>query len=106
MARHGATLVIYLSIKLIDAVVAELLPAYGQETPVVVAYRVSWPDQQLIRGTLGTIAGLVQAAGIERQALIMVSPVLSARDGEVKARSKLYDASFAHGFRPGGGNEL
>ena len=50
-------------------VVAELTPAYGPETPVVVAYRVSWPDQQLIRGTLGTIAGLVQAAGIERQAL-------------------------------------
>ena len=106
LARHGATLVIYLSIKHIDAVVAELTPAYGPETPVVVAYRVSWPDQQLIRGTLGTIAGLVQAEGIERQALIMVSPVLSARDGELKARSKLYDASFAHGFRPGGGNEL
>ena len=106
LARHGATLVIYLSIKLIDAVVAELTPAYGPETPVVVAYRVSWPDQQLIRGTLGTIAGLVQAAGIERQALIMVSPVLSAREGELKARSKLYDKDFAHGFRPGDGDEL
>src|SRR5665647_1004837 len=89
LARHGATLVIYLSIKLIDAVVAELTPAYGPETPVVVAYRVSWPDQQMIRGTLSTIAGLVQAAGIERQALIMVGPVLSTRDGELKARSKL-----------------
>ena len=56
LARHGATLVIYLSIKLIEAVVAELTPAYGPETPVVVAYRVSWPDQRLIRGTLATIA--------------------------------------------------
>jgi len=101
LARHGATLVIYLSIKLIDTVVAELTPAYGPETPVVVAYRVSWPDQQLIRGTLSTIAGLVQAAGIERQALIMVGPVLSARDGELKARSKLYDQAFSHGFRTG-----
>jgi precorrin-4/cobalt-precorrin-4 C11-methyltransferase len=98
LARHGATLVIYLSIKLIDAVVGELTPAYGPETPVVVAYRVSWPDQLLIRGTLGTIAGLVQAAGIERQALIMVGPVLSAR-------AKLYDADFTHGFRAGGENE-
>jgi precorrin-4/cobalt-precorrin-4 C11-methyltransferase len=106
LARHGATLVIYLSIKFIERVVAELTPAYGPETPVVVAYRVSWPDQQLIRGTLGTIAGLVQAAGIERQALIMVGPVLSARDRELKARSKLYDESFTHGFRPGGENEL
>jgi len=81
--------------------VAELTPVYGPETPVVVAYRVSWPDQQLIRGTLGTIAGLVQAAGIERQALIMVGPALSARDGKLKARSKLYDESFSHAFRAG-----
>jgi len=55
----------------------------------------------MIRGTLGTIAGLVQAAGIQRQALIMVGPVLSARDGELKARSKLYDQAFSHGFRTG-----
>jgi precorrin-4/cobalt-precorrin-4 C11-methyltransferase len=105
LARHGATLVIYLSIKLIDQVVADLTPAYGPETPVVVAYRVSWPDQQLIRGTLGTIAGLVKVSGIERQALIMVGPVLAARKGELKARSKLYDQAFSHGFRAGGGEE-
>ena len=98
LARHGATLVIYLSITFIERVVAELTPAYGPETPVVVAYRVSWPDQQLLRGTLGTIAGLVQASGIERQALIIVSPALAARDGELKARSKLYDESFTHGL--------
>jgi precorrin-4/cobalt-precorrin-4 C11-methyltransferase len=55
---------------------------------------------------LSTIAGLVQAAGIERQALIMVGPVLSARDGELKARSKLYDQGFSHGFRSGNGKEL
>jgi len=101
LARHGATLVIYLSIQLIEAVVAELTPAYGPETPVVVAYRVSWPDQQLIRGTLATIAPLVQASGIERQALILVGPALAARDGALKARSKLYDQGFTHGFRAG-----
>jgi precorrin-4/cobalt-precorrin-4 C11-methyltransferase len=105
LARHGATLVIYLSIKFIDAVVADLIPAYGPETPVVVAYRVSWPDQRMIRGTLSTIAGLIQAAGIERQALILVGPALAARAGELKARSKLYDESFTHGFRAGGENE-
>jgi precorrin-4/cobalt-precorrin-4 C11-methyltransferase len=72
---------------------------------VVVAYRVSWPDQQLIRGTLGTIAGLVKASGIERQALILVGPVLAAREVELKARSKLYDQAFSHGFRAGGGED-
>jgi precorrin-4/cobalt-precorrin-4 C11-methyltransferase len=103
LARHGATLVIYLSIKLIDAVVADLSPAYGPDTPVVVAYRVSWPDQRLIRGTLATIAGLVKDAGIERQALILVGPVLAARQGRLQARSRLYDEGFSHGFRGGEG---
>jgi precorrin-4/cobalt-precorrin-4 C11-methyltransferase len=106
LARHGATLVIYLSITLIDRVVADLTPAYGPETPVVVAYRVSWPDQRLIRGTLATISAQVREAGIERQALILVGPALAARDGELKARSKLYDQSFGHGFRSGSGPDL
>jgi len=106
LARHGATLVIYLSIKLIDAVVAELIPAYGPETPVVVAYRVSWPDQQIIRGTLATIARLVKEAGIERQALILVGPALAARERQLKARSKLYDEDFSHGFRGGGRQKI
>jgi precorrin-4/cobalt-precorrin-4 C11-methyltransferase len=105
LARHGATLVIYLSIQLIDTVVAELTPVYGPATPVVVAYRVSWPDQRLIRGTLATIAGQVQEAGIERQALILVGPALGAREGELQARSKLYDQSFSHGFRGGEGDD-
>jgi precorrin-4/cobalt-precorrin-4 C11-methyltransferase len=101
LARHGATMVIYLSIKLIDQVVAELRAAYGPETPVVVAYRVSWPDQQIIRGTLADIADQVKQAGIERQALILVGPALAAREGSLKALSKLYDKTFAHGFRSG-----
>ncbi len=101
LARHGATMVIYLSIKLIDKVVAALTAAYGPEAPAVVAYRVSWPDQQIIRGTLADIAARVQEAGIERQALIMVGPALAARGGSLKAQSKLYDRTFSHGFRGG-----
>jgi precorrin-4/cobalt-precorrin-4 C11-methyltransferase len=100
LARHGATMVIYLSIKLIEKVVAELTIAYGPAAPAVVAYRVSWPDQQIIRGTLADIAGKVKQAGIERQALILVGPALAAREGRLQALSKLYDRTFAHGFRP------
>jgi precorrin-4/cobalt-precorrin-4 C11-methyltransferase len=99
LARHGATMVIYLSIKLIDQVVAELTTAYDPETPAVVAYRVSWPDQQIISGALSDIAGKVKEAGIERQALILVGPALAARQGRLRALSKLYDKNFAHGFR-------
>jgi hypothetical protein len=99
LARHGATMVIYLSIKLIDQVVAELTTAYGPAAPAVVVYRASWPDQQIIRGTLADIAAQVKQAGIERQALILVGPALAAREGRLKAVSKLYDRTFAHGFR-------
>jgi len=101
LARHGATLVIYLSVKLIEKVVADLTGAYGPETPAVVAYRVSWPDQRLIRGTLADIAVKVKEAGIERQALILVGPALAAREGSLRAQSKLYDRTFSHGFRSG-----
>ncbi len=101
LARHGATLVIYLSIKLIDKVVAELGQAYGPETPAVVVYRASWPDQQIIRGTLADLATRVKQAGIERQALILVGPALAAREQKLQALSKLYDKDFAHGFRAG-----
>ncbi len=101
LARHGSTLVIYLSIKLIEKVVAQLTGAYGPETPAVVAYRVSWPDQRLIRGTLADIATKVKEAGIERQALILVGPALAAREAKLKAQSKLYDRTFSHGFRAG-----
>jgi precorrin-4 methylase len=62
-----------------------------------VAYRVSWPDQQIIRGTLATIAAEVRRAGIKRQALILVGPTLAPEGPET--RSKLYDPYFSHGFR-------
>jgi precorrin-4/cobalt-precorrin-4 C11-methyltransferase len=96
LAVHGSTLVIYLSIQLIDKVVQELLPHYGPETPVAVVYRVSWPDEKVVRGTLDTIAGLVREAGINRQALILVGRALAPDEA---GRSKLYDETFSHGYR-------
>ncbi|MBM4285711.1 MAG: precorrin-4 C(11)-methyltransferase [Deltaproteobacteria bacterium] len=101
LAAHRASLVIYLSISLLEQVTAHLLTAYPPETPVVVAYRVSWPDERFIVGTLATIAGLVAEAGVTRQALIMVSPALGARHRGLEARSRLYDAGFSHGCRSG-----
>jgi len=101
LAQHHSSLVIYLSVKLIDQVVAQLLTAYPPSTPVVVAYRVSWPEERFIRGTLATIAQAVADAGITRQALIIVSPALAAREKGLEARSLLYDATFTHGYRDG-----
>jgi precorrin-4/cobalt-precorrin-4 C11-methyltransferase len=68
---------------------------YASETTVYVVERASWPDQRVIRGTLGNIAAMVRQAGITRQALIMVGEVF----GDSYARSRLYDKGFSHGFR-------
>jgi precorrin-4/cobalt-precorrin-4 C11-methyltransferase len=100
IARIGATLVIYLSVGMIGRVVDELLRgAYTPETGVAVVARVTWPDEQVIEGTLADIAGKVQDAGIGKQAVIIVGDVLKARREGLKAKSLLYDKGFSHGFR-------
>lgn len=100
IARIGATMVIYLSVGMIEEVVAELLKgAYTPATPVAVVAKASWPDEQIVSGNLADIAVKVQAAGIGKQALIIVGDVLKAREEGLKAVSKLYDAAFTHGCR-------
>ncbi len=101
IAALGATICLYLSVSMMDKVVAELLAGgvYTAETPVAVVSRASWPDERVVEGTLGTIADKVSAAGISRQALILVGEVLSARTQGVPEKSKLYDKGFVHGFR-------
>jgi len=101
LAQHGATLVIYLSVQMIDSIVEQLTPAYGPDAPVVVGYRISWPDEKMVRGTLATIASQVRQAGITRQALILVGPALAASGRSSSRRSKLYDKTFSHGYRTG-----
>jgi precorrin-4/cobalt-precorrin-4 C11-methyltransferase len=100
IARLGATMVIYLSVSMIEEVVQQLLQgAYEKQTPAAVVARASWPDEQIIEGTLSDVAQRVRAAGIERQALIIVGDVLAARRQGLKAKSLLYDKDFEHGYR-------
>lgn len=101
LASHGATLALYLSVGMIDTVVAELLAgnAYSATTPVAVVSRASWADEQIIEGCLGDIGDKVRAAGVAKQAMILVGEVLHARRHGLKALSKLYDAGFGHGCR-------
>jgi precorrin-4/cobalt-precorrin-4 C11-methyltransferase len=72
LGRTGATLAIHLSITNLAQVSSELLPLYGPGCPVVVVFRASWPDQQILRGSLSTLHAMVQASGIDRNALIFV----------------------------------
>ncbi len=102
LAKIGATLVIYLSVGMIEAVIDALLQgAYAADTAVAVVARASWPDQQVVAGTLGDIAAKVRAAGIDRQAVIMVGDVLKASREGGFAGSRLYAADFSHGHRDG-----
>ncbi|SJZ83900.1 precorrin-4/cobalt-precorrin-4 C11-methyltransferase [Enhydrobacter aerosaccus] len=95
-AATGATLAIHLSIHVLDKIVAELVPFYGADCPVAVAYRASWPDERIVRATLGTIVAEVGKSPMERTALILVGRVLSARDFR---NSALYDVAYQRRFR-------
>ena len=97
LAASGATLAIHLSIANLANVVRELTPHYGADCPIVVACRVSWPDQLVLRGTLADIRDQVKAAGITRTALLLVGRVLAAPDF---TDSRLYACDHDHVLRP------
>lgn len=97
LGKSGATLAIHLSVNNLKAVVDELTPLYGADCPVVVAYRVSWPDQAFVKGCLADIRDKVKAAGFTRTALILVGRVL---DGAEFTDSRLYAADHTHVLRP------
>ncbi len=98
LARTGATLVIHLGIRNLLEIERVLTPHYGADCPVVVAYRVGWPDEAFIEGRLSDIRGKVRAAKITRTALIFVGRALAgAQDFRDSA---LYDAAHAHVLRP------
>ena len=96
LGQHGATLALFLSITLIKKVVRSLVPHYGEDCPVAVVHRATWPDQIIVQGTLLNIAAKVKEAGITATAMVLVGRVLTSTDF---ADSRLYDPSFSHGFR-------
>ena len=102
LAAHGCTLCIFLSIERIESVAAHLAEAgWAQTAPVVVVHKATWPGEELVlRGTLEDIAARCREAGVERQALILVSPALGARARTSNQPSKLYDPAFPRRFRP------
>ena len=98
LAAHGATMVIFLSIGLIDRVQDALLQgAYTAATPAAVVYKATWPEQKIVHCNVGTLAESTRAAGITKTALIVVGDFLAAQYD----RSKLYDPAFTTEFRRG-----
>ncbi|MGK3967369.1 precorrin-4 C(11)-methyltransferase [Sorangium sp. So ce118] len=96
LARHQATLCLFLSITLLKDVAEALIPSYGADCPVAVVHKASCPDQKIVRGTLADIREKVRAEGIKSQSMILVGRVLTSTDF---ADSRLYDPEFSHRFR-------
>lgn len=98
LASHKATMLIFLSVSMIEEVVAELVKGgYPEATPASVVEKASWPGERIIRGSLANISSLVRNAGIRKTAIICVGEVFGEK--KQKPASKLYNSSFSHGFR-------
>ncbi|MEC9310465.1 MAG: SAM-dependent methyltransferase, partial [Pseudomonadota bacterium] len=95
-ARTGATLAIHLSVHVLDDVVARLSPAYGDDCPVAVVWRATWPDQKIIKATLGTLIDATEGAR-GRTALILVGRALGAEHFD---ESCLYAQDYDRRYRP------
>ncbi len=95
-AATGATLAVHLSIHALAKVVGELLPFYGADCAAAVVARASWPDERVVRATLGTLVEAMAGDPVERTALILVGPALAAEDFR---ESSLYDPGYRRRFR-------
>jgi len=97
LAASGATLAIHLGVTRIHKIVDDLIPHYGEDCPVAVCYRTTWPDQDKVTGTLKDIVQKVREKKFTRTALVLVGYVLDAKEfGD----SYLYDQDQAHVYRP------
>ena len=98
LAAHGATMCIFLSITMLENVVEELIAGgYEESTPIAIVQRATWPEQKILRATLATVVREIEGKGIDRTAMIVVSPCLDA-DYDL---SRLYAPEFSHMFREG-----
>ena len=97
-AQTQATLAIHLAISSLHKIVQELTPFYGADCPVAVVVRASWPDEQILYGTLGDIEAKLAQTSIERTAIVLVGRALAAKEFRDSA---LYDPSYRRRFRAG-----
>lgn len=101
LAAHGATMVIFLSAGMLEALSRELLKgAYEKDTPAALVYKATWPEEQVVRCTVGTLAQTGQEYGISKTALVLVGDFLN----HTYERSKLYHPGFTTEFRKGDGS--
>jgi precorrin-4/cobalt-precorrin-4 C11-methyltransferase len=89
-------MVLFLSVGMVDTLAADLISGgYAEDTPAAIVYKVSWAEQKIVRGTLGTLSAMAQ--GITKTALVVVGTIL----GNEYALSRLYAADFSTAYRQG-----
>ncbi|EQA44083.1 precorrin-4 C(11)-methyltransferase [Leptospira broomii serovar Hurstbridge str. 5399] len=96
LAQSGATLVFFLSALLLRKITEQLLPYYGEDCPVAIVQKASWPEQKIVLGTLSDISEKAKAEKINATAIVFVGRVLNCHDF---ADSRLYSPDFSHKFR-------
>lgn len=107
MAASGSTMVIFLSSGMLDKLSAELVAAGRKpDEPAALVYKATWPEEKIVRCSVGTLAQAGEQAEVDKTALVVVGRVLGAKCGKGSAavahsyeRSKLYDPAFTTGFR-------
>jgi precorrin-4/cobalt-precorrin-4 C11-methyltransferase len=97
LARHQASMVIFLSVAAAEKVKEELLPAYGPAAPVMLVEKASWPEERILTGRLDDLGSMVRKARIGKTALIYVGPALTGAPAHF---SRLYHPDFRHAYRP------
>ncbi|MCD6153025.1 MAG: precorrin-4 C(11)-methyltransferase [Syntrophobacterales bacterium] len=99
LSFHKTSMAIYLSVSRIEDICSILGKSYGKTAPVVVAYRVSQPEEKIIRTTVNNMAARIREENITDHALIIVGKFLDANVKDLKKKSRLYDKNFSHKYR-------
>lgn len=99
LAKHKSTMVIFLSVGMIEKVYEELIEGYPENTPFIVIEKASWKEQRVIRGRLRDLVNQVKSANIKKTALIYIGEALLASEADLQKKSKLYDKDFRHEYR-------
>jgi precorrin-4/cobalt-precorrin-4 C11-methyltransferase len=100
-AATGCTLALFLSAARPAELQQELLTGYLPSTPAAIVARATWPDEQVVRTTVGHLAADLKATGATTTVLVLVGDALGTGTGEGTpvARSHLYSPAYAHKFR-------
>lgn len=102
LASHHCTIALFLSATLAKKIVKQLLEAdWSPDTPAVVVYKASWPDEKVVRTTIEHLAQAMRENKIHKQAMILAGWALDPNIHEKDYRSKLYDKTFTHSYRRG-----